>query len=40
MRTTSSGMVTIRLPFRLNMTMMVKSRAIRVMGLICGMNFL
>ena len=38
MRTTSSGICTIRLPFRLNMTTMVKSRAISVIGLIFGMN--
>ena len=38
MRTTSSGICTMRLPLRLNMTTMVNSRAIRVMGLILGMN--
>ncbi len=36
MRTTSSGMLTIRLPLRQNMTRMVKSRATRVMGLMLG----
>lgn len=36
MRTTSIGMVTIRLPLRLNMTTMVNSRATRVMGLMAG----
>ena len=38
-RTTSSGIFTIYSPLRLNMTTMVKSRAIRVIGLILGMNF-
>ena len=33
-RTTSSGSWTIRLPFRLNITRMVNSRAISVIGLI------
>ena len=36
MRTTSSGMVTIRLPLRLNITTMVKSSATSVIGLIFG----
>ena len=39
MRTTSSGSCTIRFPLRLNMTTMVNSSAISVMGLIRGMNF-
>ena len=38
MRTTSPGIWTIRLPFRLNMTRMVKSSAINVTGLMRGMN--
>jgi len=37
-RTTSSGICTISLPLRLNITTMVKSRAINVMGLMNGMK--
>ena len=36
MRTTSSGSVMIRLPFRLNITTMVKSSAVSVSGEISG----
>ena len=39
MRTTSSGMVTINSPFKLNITTIVKSNAISVSGLMRGMNF-
>ena len=38
-RTTSSGILTMYSPLSENMTMMVKSRAIKVIGLIRGMNF-
>ncbi|OPY13990.1 MAG: hypothetical protein A4E69_01412 [Syntrophus sp. PtaB.Bin138] len=38
-RTTSMGSSTMYSPFRENMTRMVKRRAIRVMGLILGINF-
>mgnify|MGYP007010885594 CR=1 FL=1 len=38
MRTTSSGNWTMYSPFKLNMTTMVKSRAISVIGLIFGMK--
>ncbi len=39
MRSTSSGISTIRSPLRLNMTKIVNSRAISVSGLMRGMNF-
>jgi hypothetical protein len=38
-RTTSSGNWTMYSPFRGNMTRIVKSKAIRVIGLILGMTF-
>ena len=38
-RITSSGSCTMYSPLRENMTRIVKSRAIKVMGLILGMNF-
>ena len=39
MRSTSKGSATIYSPFKENMTTMVKSKAISVIGLILGMNF-
>ena len=38
MRTTSNGTLTITSPFRENITMIVNSNAIKVIGLIFGMN--
>ena len=38
MRSTSSGISTITSPFRLNITTMVKSKAMSVMGEIMGMK--
>ncbi len=38
-RTTSNGNCTIISPFRENITTMVNSKAIKVIGLIFGMNF-
>ena len=38
-RMTSKGIATINLPFKLNIKIMVNNKAIKVIGLMAGINF-